>query len=117
MALMLITHDIGVVAEVAERVVVMYAGRVMEQGPTEQVCSSPAHPYTRALLDSVPRPGLRGRPLPMIQGSPPDPLNRPTGCPFSPRCAYTTARCAEDVPQPHDVDAGHTSACHKWELS
>lgn len=117
MALVLITHDIGVVAEVADRVVVMYAGRVAEQGPAKEICNTPAHPYTRALLDSIPRPELRGRPLPMISGSPPDPMAMPDGCPFAPRCGYTSDRCLEALPPNYSVIPGHASACHKWEAT
>ena len=95
MAIMLITHDLGVVAEMADDVVVMYLGRVVEQGPVDEIFHDPKHPYTKALLQSIPSiesvPRLK---LPTISGSIPHPFNRPTGCPFHPRCAsFMPGRC------------------------
>ena len=99
MALIWITHDLGVVARVAERVLVMYAGRVVESGATRDLYRTPQHPYTAGLLGSI--PPMRGRdrpPLPQIGGMPPDLAARPVGCAFHPRCPQRIARCAENEP-------------------
>ncbi|NED98884.1 ABC transporter ATP-binding protein [Phytoactinopolyspora halotolerans] len=90
MSVLFVTHDMGVVAQIADEVVVMYLGTVVETGPTEQIFAEPRHPYTRALLDAIPRVGQRrrGRRLATIRGSVPGPHSRPTGCPFHPRCDY-----------------------------
>jgi oligopeptide/dipeptide ABC transporter ATP-binding protein len=98
-AVLLITHDLGVVARACERVLVMYAGRIVEEAPVEALFAAPLHPYTRGLLDSLPRldaPG--GHALRPIPGSPPDPLDLPVGCAFAPRCALATPRCTREVP-------------------
>jgi oligopeptide/dipeptide ABC transporter ATP-binding protein len=101
MAIMLITHNLGVIAEMADDVVVMYLGRVVEQGPVDDIFHNPKHPYTRALLESIPsiesEPRVR---LPTISGSIPHPYNRPTGCPFHPRCpAFMAGTCDRHEPQ------------------
>lgn len=94
MAVILITHDLGVVADFADRVVVMYAGRIVEDAPADELFESPAHPYSAALLDSLPSlDGPRMRRLPSIGGAPPDPAALPAGCSFAPRCARATAAC------------------------
>ncbi len=93
MGLILITHDLGVVAEVADRVVVMYAGREVESGEIGAVYHSPAHPYTIGLMDSLPRPDVHTERLHPIKGAPPDLLAIPSGCPFHPRCPYVRPRC------------------------
>ncbi|MCB9519653.1 MAG: ABC transporter ATP-binding protein [Myxococcales bacterium] len=113
-AVVLISHDLGVVAGVADRVVVLYAGRVCESGPTRDVFHTPAHPYTRGLLDSVPRLDTHGERLVPIPGLPPDPARRPPGCPFAPRCALADDRCRVDAPalRPTSASAAHTFACH-----
>ncbi len=100
MAIMLITHDLGVVAEMVDEVVVMYAGRVVERGPVAEVFSSPQHPYTESLLDSIPLLGMRySTPLKAIRGVVPSPLEWPSGCRFAPRCDYAFDRCiGEDPP-------------------
>ena len=96
MAIVLITHDLGVVAEAADRVAIMYAGRVVESGTVAEVLGAPTHPYTRALLDSVPQTdALELKP---IVGSPPDLAALPAGCAFAPRCAYADARCIAQLP-------------------
>jgi oligopeptide transport system ATP-binding protein len=111
MSLMLITHDMGVVAGMADEIIVMYAGRVVEQGPADEVYDRPAHPYTRALLASIPRPEQKGHPLPVIGGQPPDLYNLPTGCAFRTRCPLATDLCAQPPPA-IQVAPGHTSLCH-----
>jgi oligopeptide/dipeptide ABC transporter ATP-binding protein len=99
MSIMLITHDLGVVAEMADDVVVMYAGRVVERGPVVNVFASPQHPYTEALLHSIPMLGMtQAEPLKVIRGTVPSPLEWPTGCRFRPRCDYAYAKCVEDPP-------------------
>jgi len=99
MSIMLITHDLGVVAEMADDVVVMYAGRVVERGPVADVFGSPQHPYTEALLHSIPLLGMtQAEPLKVIRGTVPSPLEWPTGCRFRPRCDYAFQKCAEDPP-------------------
>lgn len=112
MGLILITHDLGVVAEVADRVVVMYAGRIQERGNIEDVYHRPSHPYTLGLMASIPRPDAHTERLNPIVGSPPDLLNIPAGCAFHPRCPYAKAECQTAVPPLVDVgDDGHASAC------
>lgn len=117
-ALLLITHDLGVVADVADRAVVMYGGRLAESGGIRDVYDRPAHPYTVGLMESVPDlEGDRGRLKPII-GSPPDPRRRPSGCAFHPRCPLAIDLCAEIRPDPRQVPGraeSHVSACHRAE--
>ncbi len=115
MGLILITHDLGVVAEVADRVVVMYAGSEVEKGPIGDVYANPAHPYTRGLMDSIPRPDERTERLNPIQGSPPDLAAIPSGCPFWPRCPRVQDICREVQPEPVEFAEGRQSACYFWE--
>jgi oligopeptide/dipeptide ABC transporter ATP-binding protein len=113
-AVMLITHDLGVVAGVADRVAVMYAGKVVEQGPSLDVFEAPEHPYTMGLLASIPRlEGDVSQPLIPIGGQPPSMLNPPTGCAFHPRCRYAQAAagCAETIPPLEVGPSGHPVAC------
>jgi oligopeptide/dipeptide ABC transporter ATP-binding protein len=99
MALLLITHDLGVVAEICDDVVVMYAGRVVERGPVSDVFTTPQHPYTEALLQSIPMLGMtQAEPLRVIRGSVPSPLDWPEGCRFRPRCDYAFEKCVELPP-------------------
>jgi oligopeptide transport system ATP-binding protein len=112
LAILLITHDLGVVCEVADHVAVMYAGRVVEAGPAEQVLSRPAHPYTRALLDSVPQ-AHSGSELPVIGGSPPPADQILPGCSFAPRCRFAVDRCRTVPPVPETVTPGRMAACHR----
>ncbi len=112
MALILITHDLGVVAESVARVLVMYAGRIVEQGPTAEVVARPAHPYTAGLMSSVPRAEHKERKLATIEGSPPVPSAVPPGCAFHPRCRLRRPVCAGDRPELRSVAAGRHSACH-----
>jgi peptide/nickel transport system ATP-binding protein/oligopeptide transport system ATP-binding protein len=110
MSILLITHDLGVVAETCDDVVVMYGGRVVEKGPVEGVFGSPQHPYTEALLHSIPVLGMtQTEPLRVIRGNVPSPLNWPQGCRFAPRCEYTYEKCDEQPPL-FEVDSAR-SAC------
>ncbi len=115
MGLILITHDLGVIAEVADNVVVMYAGREVETGEINDVYHEPAHPYTIGLMDSIPRPDLHTDRLEPIVGQPPDLMHIPPGCPFHPRCRYRKDRCSTEVPMLYSVDGDRLSACHYWE--
>jgi oligopeptide transport system ATP-binding protein len=115
MALVLITHDLAVVAEQADDVAVMYAGSIVETGPVRRVFSEPHHPYTRGLLDSVPRDVERGDRLRSIPGSPPDLHAVPSGCAFQLRCPLARDRCATDPPPLRETVAGRAAACHYWE--
>jgi oligopeptide/dipeptide ABC transporter ATP-binding protein len=111
-ALILITHDLGVVAGMCERVHVMYAGMVMEAGSAESVFATPRHPYTLGLLQSVPRLDTpRGRPLRPIEGAPRDMLRPPAACPFAPRCAYEVVQSRQEVPPLVEIAPGHRVAC------
>ncbi|WP_410669473.1 ABC transporter ATP-binding protein [Amycolatopsis sp. cmx-4-68] len=112
MGLVLITHDLGVVAEVADRIAVMYAGRIVEQADVVELFRAPAHPYTAALMDSLPRLDLKGQTLETIKGLPPSLLDIPPGCPFHPRCKRAEAKCSTEVPPQHAIGFGRTSACH-----
>jgi oligopeptide/dipeptide ABC transporter ATP-binding protein len=119
MAMVWITHDLGVVARLVDRVIVMYAGTIVEQGPTRRIFSAPEHPYTAGLLASVPDPTDKQRSrLAQIPGSPPEPGSLPHGCPFSPRCRQAVARCAEEKPLLTDRGGGASAACFvppaKW---
>jgi peptide/nickel transport system ATP-binding protein len=110
---MLITHNLGVVAEMADDVVVMYLGRVVEQGNVDDIFHDPKHPYTKALLQSIPSidsvPKLK---LPTISGSIPHPFNRPTGCPFHPRCAsFMPGRCDAEEPLLQTVGEDRKASC------
>ncbi|WP_033288118.1 ABC transporter ATP-binding protein [Amycolatopsis jejuensis] len=112
MGLILITHDLGVVAEVADRIAVMYAGRIVEQADVRELFSSPGHPYTAALMDSLPRLDLKGQTLETIKGLPPSLLDIPAGCPFHPRCKRAEQRCRDERPSLHALGFGRVSACH-----
>jgi oligopeptide/dipeptide ABC transporter ATP-binding protein len=109
-AVLLITHDIGVVEEICEHVLVMYGGRVMERGTVAQVTSYPKHPYTQGLLNSIPTRAKRGTRLDAIGGAVPNPLHMPPGCPFQPRCAHAMPKCASD-PGLRDPGDGRSVAC------
>ena len=113
MALILITHDLGVVAAVADRIAVMYAGRIVEHGDVYALYERPAHPYTRALIDSIPKHGRSGgEPLRTIPGLPPNLTRIPSGCPFHPRCPARQDICPVEVPPDIHLEGGRTSACH-----
>ncbi len=111
MAIVLITHDLGVVAETADRVAVMYCGRIVEQAPTERIFASPEHPYTRGLLDSLPRMARDEVALSPIPGAVPQPGDMPSGCAFAPRCAAAMPACSGLVPRLADRAQGHAVAC------
>ncbi|MDQ6628078.1 MAG: ABC transporter ATP-binding protein [Pseudomonadota bacterium] len=110
-AMVLITHDLGVVAEVADTVVVMYAGRVVEQAPVHELFEAPQHPYTVGLLGSIPRLDADRDRLASIEGQVPDPLRRPAGCSFAARCPFADAHCRSAAPPLRAVGDGHLSAC------
>jgi oligopeptide transport system ATP-binding protein len=117
MGLILITHDLGVVADVADRIAVMYAGRVVEQANAFELYAQPGHPYTKGLLESIPRLDQKGETLSAIGGLPPNLVNIPPGCPFNPRCHYAQDICRADPPPPlRDVAPGRLAACHFSEL-
>jgi oligopeptide transport system ATP-binding protein len=117
MGLILITHDLGVVADVADRIAVMYAGRIVEQADAFELYAQPAHPYTKGLLDSIPRLDQKGETLSAIGGLPPNLMHIPPGCPFNPRCHYAQDICRVDPPPPLRGVARHRlAACHFSEL-
>lgn len=115
LGLILITHDMGVVADVADKICVMYAGNAVEQADVFQTYEAPAHPYTKALLESIPRVDQKGQELTVIKGLPPTLTDPPSGCAFHPRCTFARDRCREEKPPLYDVPGGRTSACHFWE--
>ncbi|UGY93458.1 ABC transporter ATP-binding protein [Streptomyces gobiensis] len=121
MGLILITHDLGVVAGVADKIAVMYAGRIVETSPVKELYARPAHPYTRGLLDSIPRLDQKGQELYAIRGLPPNLLRLPTGCTFHPRCPMAQDICVMDEPPLYPCADeggremwGRASACHFW---
>jgi oligopeptide/dipeptide ABC transporter ATP-binding protein len=111
LAMIFVTHNLGIVSHMCDTVAVMYAGRIVELGPVRRIFTAPAHPYTRALLASVPRLGARGVRLTAIDGQPPDLVNLPPGCAFAPRCAHTMARCRTEAPPPTPLGEGHAARC------
>lgn len=113
MAILFITHDLGVIAQTADRVAVMYLGRHVETGSVRQVIREPAHPYTRGLIDALPKLDDLDAPLTPVPGDIPSPLNRPSGCVFHTRCSVAIpGRCNRDVPGPSRPEEGHEVACH-----
>ncbi|MBR8643594.1 ABC transporter ATP-binding protein [Streptomyces tuirus] len=121
MGLILITHDLGVVADVADKIAVMYAGRIIERAPVHELYKRPAHPYTKGLLDSIPRLDQKGQDLYAIKGLPPNLTRIPSGCAFNPRCPQAQDICRTEIPPLHPVTerdggelAGRGSACHFW---
>ena len=117
MSVLLITHDLGVVAETAHHVAVMYAGRVVEYASADEIFDRPRHPYTIGLMRSLPDLAVAGERLTTIPGIVPSATNFPTGCRFRTRCPLATDRCASEVPPLTAVEAGseHTAACHHLE--
>lgn len=112
-AVIFVTHDLGVVAGITDRLAVMYAGRIVEQGSTLDVFENPRHPYTRGLLTSIPRLDERSEELQAVPGLPPDLSNLPTGCPFHPRCSEVVDRCRQDYPEKVNFGDERWAAC--WE--
>ncbi len=109
-SVILITHDLSVTADLADRVLIMYAGNIMEAGSVEQIYYGPLHPYTQGLLKSIPRLGHKGS-LHLIPGQPPDMTNPPPGCRFHPRCESAMPTCREEAPPAVEVEPGHLVAC------
>ena len=112
-AILFITHDLGVVAEMCDRVAVMYAGFIVEEAPVVDLFHDPRHPYTQGLLLSMPRVDTNGGRLHTIEGSVPHPSEAPGGCYFHPRCPYASAQCRQQVPALTDLGAGHQVRCWK----
>jgi peptide/nickel transport system ATP-binding protein/oligopeptide transport system ATP-binding protein len=111
MSIVLVTHDLGIVAETCDRVAVLYSGRVMEIGPVETILERPAHPYTLGLIDSVPEARHARRHLAAIPGAPPDPLALPPGCRFAPRCTLASPDCLRSLPELRSLSTDHATAC------
>jgi peptide/nickel transport system ATP-binding protein len=107
-----ISHDLGVVEHLSDRVLIMYLGRIVESAPSEEIFARANHPYSQALLAEVPRIAARKRRFTAIQGEIPSPLAPPSGCHFHPRCPHAMPRCAEEAPQLRQIAPGHRSACH-----
>ena len=111
-AVVLVTHDLGIVAELADRIAVMYAGRFVEEGPVDTLFRASRHPYTAALKRSIPRVDVAlPERLASIPGNPPNPARLPAGCTFAPRCGFRLERCALAEPELQDLGAGHRKAC------
>ena len=113
MAILFITHDFGVVARMCDRVAVMYAGRIVESGPVDQVFENPSHPYTRALIASVPKMTGSIERLYTIEGQPPSLMDLPPGCRFAPRCPLADQRCRDQYPPSFAAGPGHDAHCWK----
>ena len=111
MSILYITHDLGVVSHIADRIYVMYAGIIVEQGDTPQIFNNAKHPYTRGLLASLPSRSKRGKRLYSIPGAVPDPAHKPRGCPFHPRCPHVVSTCRLEYPQMCDYGQGHSARC------
>ena len=112
MSILLITHDLGVIAESASRVLVMYAGQIVEQAPVRTLFAAAHHPYTEGLLSAMPRMGARRERLTVIPGTVPSPTEWPSGCRFHDRCAYAWDRCRVEAPPLYQIGSGHVSRCH-----
>ncbi|TLS36259.1 ABC transporter ATP-binding protein [Pseudalkalibacillus caeni] len=115
MGIIMITHDLGVVAEVCDRVIVMYAGKVVETAPVEELFENPKHPYTKGLMQSIPKLGIRKQMLGSIAGTVPSPENMPAGCRFADRCSQAMDVCKTNVPQMTQVKKNHKTACWLYE--
>jgi len=113
MAILMITHDLGVIAEVADEVIVMYAGKIVESARVEALFAGPQHPYTIGLLGSIPRLDADRERLSTIEGTVPSPDRQPAGCRFSPRCPFADRQCREQPPPLRDIESGHAVACWK----
>ena len=110
-SMILITHDLGVIAQTCETVAVIYAGSIVESGTKEDIFDHPTHPYTIGLFDSLPNMTAEGEKLKPIAGMPPDPTNLPAGCPFAPRCPFATEQCNREKPEATELSPGHWCAC------
>ena len=115
LTIMFITHDLPLVANLADRLSVMYAFELVEIGPTDEVVSGSAHPYTRALLQATPNLHVSVSEMRPIEGSSPDPVDVPSGCSYHPRCPLADERCEREDPPMHDIDTNHVAACFYWE--
>ena len=111
LAMIFITHNLGIVARMCDQVAVMYAGRLVEAGPVRTIFNEPAHPYTRALIESIPKFGDAAERLTAIEGQPPDPAALPPGCAFHPRCPFVVDRCRAEAPPESQVAAQHRTRC------
>jgi len=111
MAMLLITHNLGVIAEMAHDVAVMYAGLIVESGKLQQIFERPLHPYTQGLLSSTPKLGSSDKRLKAIEGVVPDPMHLPPGCRFEPRCKYAVERCKHEIPAPEYLEEEHLVRC------
>jgi peptide/nickel transport system ATP-binding protein len=111
LAILLITHNLGIVAQVCSHVAVMYAGNIVESGPTRAVFRQPSHPYTRALMQAVPSASARRGELQGLAGTVPDLIDPPPGCRFQTRCAFALPACAAARPPEFEIEAGHRAAC------
>ena len=114
MAIIMITHDLGVVAQMCDEVIVMYAGSICEQGTADEIFYNPKHEYTKGLMRSIPTVDNDGERLEPITGTPIDLLNMPQGCPFAPRCTYATDKCFEEKPPRFDFNETHYAECHRY---
>jgi oligopeptide/dipeptide ABC transporter ATP-binding protein len=115
MSVILVTHDLGVVAQMCDRLAVMYAGHIMEITDTVTLFAAPRHPYTYGLISSLPHGKVRGSKLEPITGAPPDLSNLPPGCPFVPRCKFKGDKCTVSLPGIREITPGHSSRCHHIE--
>lgn len=115
MSIMIVTHDLGVISDVADRVVVFYSGQIVEEARTADLFKHPKHPYTKGLLACIPTLQTKAQRLQVIEGNIADPAKRPSGCPFHPRCRYATERCRKENPRLYPCGDGHMAACHLME--
>ena len=113
-SIIFITHDLGVISEMADRVIIMYGGRICEEAPVDELFSHPLHPYTRGLIDSHPSPDFTGDRLRVIPGSVPTLADMPSGCPFNNRCPYAADDCGDVFPEFESAQPGHCVACRHW---
>ncbi len=110
-SMILITHDLGIVAEMCDRVAIIYAGEIVEMGNREHIFDEPVHPYTKGLFEALPSVNMKAKRLKPIEGLTPDPANLPKGCKFHPRCPYATPQCADRIPELKEITKGHWTRC------